>query len=58
MIYTTRTLIALIATGPLTAMEKHAMTHHKDAVNLPITDFTGQTHAAHTFRTKNQGVEL
>jgi hypothetical protein len=58
MIYTTRTLIALMATGPLTAMEKHAMTHHKDAVNLPITDFTEQTLAAHTFRTKNQGVEL
>jgi hypothetical protein len=47
-----------MATGPLTAMEKHAMTHHKDAVNLPITDFTGQTLAAQTFRTKNQGVEL
>jgi hypothetical protein len=43
MIYTTRTLIALMTTGPLTAMETHAMTHNKDAVNLPITDFTGQT---------------
>ena len=58
MNYTTRTLIALMTTGPLTAMETHAMTHHKDAVNLPITDFTEQTLAAHTFRTKNQGVEL
>ena len=54
MNYTTRLLIALISTGPLTAAEKHAMTHIKGSVNLPITDFTGQTLAAHTFRTKKR----